>query len=81
MLEIRILGTGCTNCDTLEQLVFNVCAEQDIDADIRKITDFKEFARYGVMMTPGLVVNGRVMLQGKLPAKSTLENWLLEAAK
>ena len=80
-MEIRILGTGCSNCNKLEQLVFNVCAENNIDADIQKITDFKEFAKYGVMMTPGLVVNGKVLSQGKIPVKSTLLHWLMDADK
>jgi len=80
-MEIKILGTGCSNCNKLEQLVFNVCAENNIDADIQKITDFKEFGKYGVMMTPGLVVNGKILSQGKIPVKSTLLHWLMDAAK
>lgn len=75
-MKIRILGMGCANCNKLEQLVFNVCAENNIDADIQKVTDYKEFAKYGVMGTPGLVVNGKVLSQGKIPTKSTLEHWL-----
>ena len=76
MLEIKVLGQGCTNCIQLEKMVFNVCAELDIDADIQKITDLNEFGKYGIMMTPGLVVNGKVLSQGKIPTKSTLEHWL-----
>jgi small redox-active disulfide protein 2 len=78
-MEIRILGPGCANCNKLEQLVFNVCAEKNISADIQKISDYAEFAKYGVMMTPGLVVNGKVLSQGKIPTKATLEHWLSEA--
>ncbi len=80
MLEIKIFGSCCCNSDKLEQMVFNVCAEQDIDADIIKINDSSEFEKYGVSMAPGLVINGKVRLQGKLPTKSTLEHWLRDAA-
>jgi small redox-active disulfide protein 2 len=79
MLTIRVLGMGCSNCDKLLQMVFDVCAENDINADIQKISDYVEFAKLGVMMTPGLVVNGKVLAQGKIPTKSTLEHWLKNA--
>ena len=81
MLEIRVLGSGCANCQKLEQMVFNACAKNDIRADIQKITDYKEFGKYGVLSTPGLVVNGKTVSQGKIPTESTLEHWLLEASK
>lgn len=76
MLEIKILGTGCPNCLRLENLCREVIAEKNWVANIEKITDFDEFGNYGVMMTPGLVVNGKVFSQGKIPTKSTLEHWL-----
>ena len=80
MLEIRILGAGCENCQRLEQLVFNVCAENDLNADIQKITDHNEFSTYGVKATPALVVNGKVLSQGIIPTVSTLKQCLEEAA-
>ncbi|MGM0504478.1 MAG: thioredoxin family protein, partial [Bacteroidota bacterium] len=46
-----------------------------------KVTEMDKFVDYGVMMTPGLVVNGKVLSQGKIPVKSTLENWLKSAAE
>lgn len=76
MLDIKILGTGCPNCLKLESLCKEVVAENNIEANIEKITDFDEFGNYGVMITPGLVVNGKVLSQGKIPTKSTLEHWL-----
>ena len=79
MLEIRVLGSGCANCQKLEKLVFNVCAANDINADIQKITDYKEFSQYNVLMTPGLVVNGKTVSQGKIPSESDVEQWLKEA--
>jgi len=76
MLDIKVLGTGCMNCKRLENLCREVVAEKKLEADIEKITDYNEFGKYGVMMTPGLVVNGKVLSQGKIPVKSTLEHWL-----
>ena len=79
MLEIKVLGSGCTNCVTLEKLCRQVVAENNIEANIQKVTDFKEIAAYGIMSTPGLVINGKVVLSGKLPTKSTLTHWLMNA--
>jgi hypothetical protein len=54
----------------------NVAAENNLDADIQKITDKEKFTELGVWMTPALIVNGQVLTQGKLPTKSTLDHWL-----
>lgn len=77
MLDIIILGTGCTNCIKLENLVREVIAEYNLNANIEKITDKEKFVDYGVMITPGLIVNGKVLSMGKIPTKSTLINWLI----
>lgn len=78
MLDIKVLGPGCANCVKLEQLCKEVVAENNIPARIEKITDRNKFMDYGVLMTPGLVVNNKVLSSGKIPLKSTLEHWLLE---
>ena len=78
MIEIKILGSGCARCNELEKLCRNVAAENDINADIQKITDLKEIMSYGIMQTPGLVINGKVKISGKLPTTSTLLNWMKE---
>ena len=77
MLSIKVLGSGCTNCINLEKLCREVISENQIDADIEKVTDFKDIMSYGIMSTPGLVVNGKVIHSGKLPTKSTLTHWLV----
>ena len=79
MLNIKVLGTGCANCVTLEKLCKEAVAENNIDAEIEKITDYKDIMSYGIMSTPGLVINGKVVLSGKLPTKSTLTHWLMNA--
>ena len=78
MLEIKVLGSGCANCIKLENLVKEVISENNIPANVEKITDREKFLDYGIMLTPGLVVNGKVLSSGKIPTKSTLELWLKE---
>ncbi len=76
MLNIKVLGSGCSNCINLEKLCREVISENNIEAEIEKVTDYKDIMSYGIMSTPGLVVNGKVIHSGKLPTKSTLTNWL-----
>jgi len=78
MLDIKVLGPGCPNCIRLEILCREVISEKNLEANLTKITDIDENGKYGVMLTPGLLVNGKTLLQGKLPTKSTLERWLLK---
>jgi small redox-active disulfide protein 2 len=78
MLDIKVLGTGCANCLKLEELVKQVVVENNFEADIQKVTDKDKFMDYGVMLTPGLVVNGKVLSSGKIPTKSTLAHWLTD---
>ncbi len=80
MIEIKVLGPGCPNCLKLEALCLEVVAENKLDARVLKITKTDEFWEHGIMLTPGLVVNGKILVQGKLPTKRTLENWLLREA-
>lgn len=79
MLNIKVLGSGCANCINLEKLCREVVSENGIEAEIEKVTDFKEIMSYGIMSTPGLVLNGNVVHSGKLPTKSTLTHWLMSA--
>lgn len=81
MLDIKVLGTGCPNCIKLENLCNEVVKENNIEANIEKVTDMNKFGDYGVMLTPGLVVNGKVLSQGKIPVKTTLAKWLNDEAK
>ena len=76
MLDIKVLGTGCPNCIRLEDLCREVVREMGVEANIEKITDLNAFGKFNVFLTPGLVVNGKVLSQGKLPTKATLESWL-----
>jgi small redox-active disulfide protein 2 len=80
MLNIKVVGSGCANCNKLEQLCRDVVQDNDIEAEIEKITDVNTFADLGILMTPGLILNNKVVSSGKVPTKWTLENWIKEAA-
>lgn len=78
MLIIKVIGPGCSRCKDLEKMCFNVCAENDIDADIQKITDINQIASMGILATPALFINDKLYLKGKMPTKSTLVHWIKE---
>jgi small redox-active disulfide protein 2 len=81
MVNIKVVGSGCANCQKLEQLCKEAVAESRIDATVEKVTDFKKFAELGIFMTPGLIINDQVKSSGKIPTKSTLLQWVVEATK
>jgi len=66
-MEIKVLGTGCTKCKKLEQKIKETVAEMGIEANIEKVEDIYKIMQYGVMRTPGLVINEKVVLTGRLP--------------
>lgn len=74
--SIKILGTGCPKCKTLEQSVRNVATELQLDAEITKVEDIMDIMQYGVMRTPGLVVDGKVVMSGRLPSKEELKSMI-----
>jgi len=78
MLDIKVLGKGCPNCIRLENMCREVIAENNLDATIEKVSNVDDFWKFGVMLTPALVVNGKLLLQGKLPTKHTLVHWLVD---
>lgn len=69
-MKIKVLGPGCANCTNLEALVKEVVAELGVEATVEKVTDFREIARYGIMSTPGLVINEAVRWSGSVPGKA-----------
>lgn len=71
-MDIKILGTGCKKCQTLESQTREAVTSLGLDADIDKVTDPGEIAGWGVMATPALVVDGDVVLAGRLPKQADL---------
>ncbi len=75
-MKIMILGPGCANCVNLERVTREAVAALGLDAEIEKITDFPTIVGYGVMTTPGLVVDGRVVLSGRVPTAAHVKELL-----
>jgi small redox-active disulfide protein 2 len=73
MKDIAILGTGCTKCHKLEQETRRAAAELSLDCEIRKVTAVADIVKYGVMTTPALVVDGRVVSVGKVPSVAEIK--------
>jgi small redox-active disulfide protein 2 len=67
-MEIKVLGTGCTKCKTLYKATEEAIKEASIDANLTKVEDIVEIMKHGVMTTPALVVDGKVVLKGKVPS-------------
>ena len=78
-LEIKILGPGCANCDRLEREVMETVRELDLPAGIDHVRDIREIGKYGVMGSPALIINGKVKAVGRVPMKSEIRKWLMEA--
>ena len=76
MRDIKILGPGCKRCGKLEEATREAVERLGIDAEITKVTDFPEIVSYGVMSTPGLVVDGEVVSSGKVLKPGEIEKLL-----
>lgn len=75
-MKIQVLGPGCPKCDQTAQVVKEAVAESGVAAQVEKVTDFKEIARLGVLVTPAVVVDGQVKCTGKVPGKAEIKAWL-----
>jgi small redox-active disulfide protein 2 len=78
-MKIQILGPGCARCRTLEGLVRDRAAGLADPPSIEKIEDFAQIASYGVLSTPGLVIDGTVVSSGRIPSPAEIEAWLAPA--
>ncbi|MDZ7607423.1 MAG: thioredoxin family protein [Cyclobacteriaceae bacterium] len=75
-MEIKILGTGCSKCKTLEKVAREVVENNHIDATILKVEDIMEIMNYGVLSTPALVVNEKVEIKGRIPSHDEIKQVL-----
>jgi small redox-active disulfide protein 2 len=75
-MKIEVLGTGCSKCKTLEKLTREAVAESGIEAEIEKVEDMMKIISYGVMSTPALVINQKVVLNGRVPSKSEIKEMI-----
>ena len=79
MLNIKVLGSGCANCKRLEQLTKKVVNELGVDAEVVKVTDPTKYADYGVMSTPGLVINEKTVSSGRIPSIPEITTFITSA--
>jgi len=77
-MNIKILGTGCAKCTKLEELAKKAVIELNVDAEVEKVKDLDKIMDYGVMMTPGLVINEQVKIAGKIPSIDQIKTWIQE---
>ena len=78
MKIIKVLGTGCPSCVSAEKVVANIVKELNIEAQIVKVTDIEEIMIYDVMRTPAIVIDGKVVIAGKIPSKEDLLPFLVD---
>ena len=78
-MEIKVLGSGCPKCGEVEKRVKNALAELNAAAAVEKITDIKTMMSYGILATPGLVINGKVKSTGRIPRIEEIKAWIREA--
>ena len=76
--DIKILGTGCTKCNNLEKITRKAVESLGLEANIEKVEDILEIMDYGIMRTPGLVVNGEVKISGRLPSEKEIKEILTQ---
>ncbi len=79
MLTIKVLGPGCSNCHKVESIARSAIANMGVEAEIIKITDYRQMMAYNILATPGLVINEKLVAAGRIPKESEVMTWLANA--
>ncbi len=77
-MEIKVLGTGCPKCKSLEKATRDAVAALNIEANVTKEEDIVKIMGYGIMQTPGLVINEKVVVSGRVPSMNEIKNFLTQ---
>ena len=80
MKNIKVLGTGCANCKTTLKLIEDMAAAKGVAVRLEKVEEIRDIMGYGVMSTPGVVVDGKVVHAGGVPSREKIEQWLADAS-
>jgi len=75
-MKIQVAGPGCPRCHETEKNVREACSQLNLTADISHVYDMKEFAKLGVLFTPAVIVDGKIVVSGKLPTVEELKKYL-----
>jgi small redox-active disulfide protein 2 len=76
MKSIKVLGTGCANCKTTLKLIAEMAKEKGVELELEKVEDLQSIMGYGVMSTPGVVLDGKVVHAGGVPSRDKIAGWL-----
>lgn len=76
-MKIQVVGPGCPRCTATEMNVINACAALDVAAEITHLYDVKEYAKLGIMMTPAVIIDGKVVVSGEVPTVEKLKEIIL----
>lgn len=76
MKSIKVLGTGCANCKTTMKLIEDAAREKGVEIKLEKVEQLQDIMAYGVMSTPGVVVDGKVVHAGGVPSRDKIGGWL-----
>lgn len=79
MKQIKVLGSGCRNCEITANVIAQAAREAGTEVVIEKVTDIVEIMSYGVMSTPGVVVDGRLVHAGGIPSPELVRTWVRES--
>lgn len=74
-MDIKVLGTGCTNCKNTIALIDQVAKAKGVEVKLEKVEALRDIMGYGVMSTPGVVINGQVVHAGGVPSREKIEQW------
>ncbi|MBU4519379.1 MAG: TM0996/MTH895 family glutaredoxin-like protein [Gammaproteobacteria bacterium] len=75
MMDIKVLGTGCANCRNTIALIDQVAKAKGVEVQLEKVEELRDIMGYGVMSTPGVVINGQVVHAGGVPSREKIEQW------
>jgi small redox-active disulfide protein 2 len=79
MLTIKVLGPGCANCRKLEEIARAAAEAAGVDAEVVKVTDMQQIVGYGVLKTPGLVIDEKLVCSGRIPSAENVAEWIAAA--
>ena len=79
MLNIKVLGPGCDNCQKVEAAAKSAVASMGVEAEIVKVTDYGQIMTYNVLATPGLVINEKLVAAGRIPSEAEVMTWVADA--
>ena len=80
MFTIKVFGPGCSNCKKLEEVSRMAAGLAQFEVEILKVTEMQEIVAAGVIKSPGLMISGKLVSSGRIPAPATIADWIREAA-